>query len=150
MAKQKFDRLMMVALWHQHGGNEAAVARELGVTRNAIRQARNAMDQDLFVIDVETYKAKRVDLLAKINMRANQEILARLTDPKTVRKMGTTELNKLGGTAYDKEKNEQGLPNAIEGHVHIGTLSQESLDAIKEFNRIRSEEKLGAITYDDE
>lgn len=149
MAKQKFDRMMMVALWHQHAGNEAAVARELKVTRNAVRQARTAMDPDLFTIDVEDYKAKRVNILAKINMRANQEILARLTDPKIVRKMGTTELNKLGGTAYDKEMNEQGLPSAIEGHMHVGALSPESLEAIKEFNRIRSEEKLKAIDYED-
>jgi hypothetical protein len=145
MAKQKFDRLKMVALWHKNNGNEMAVARALKVSRAAIRKARNGMDPILFELRPDANFEKMYSKIAHI---ANVHLYNRLLEKGHL--MSDTALNKIGGTAQDKRKTEQGLPSAIEGHLHVGALSPEVLEAMKEFNRIRSEEKMKAITYEDD
>lgn len=150
MAKQQFDRHLMVALWNRYNGNETRVAEKLEVTRAAVRKARKQMDPTLFIVDVENYRKKRADILAQINMRANQEILYRLMDPVLSKKMGTTELNKIGGTAHDKERLERGQATEHIAHAHYEALDDKQLKALKEFSKTMTNRKMGAIAYDND
>jgi predicted transcriptional regulator len=144
MAKQKFSDIELVSAWGRHNGNESQVARELGVTRAAVRKRREGLPKALFATNVETFRQTRADAFAEIQRLA----ITYLLDGNKLKKASPQQLTTVLGIAYDKERLEKNLSTENIAHNHYQQLDDKSMESVKKLAAELTAKKLKEIEYD--
>lgn len=145
MAKQKFTDLELVSAWNRHGGNEAATARELQVSRAAVRKRRETLPAALFSQNLTEFRQKRADAFAEIQRIA----MAHLLDGKKLKNASPQQLTTVLAIAYDKERLEKNLSTENIAHEHYVRLDDETKADVDKLAAAIRERKLKEIQYDD-
>jgi hypothetical protein len=140
MANRKFDDLSLVAAWGRHRGNISAVAKELGVTRRAVRERKELLPDQLFTVTLEDFRQQRADILAEIQRIAMTHIM----DAKKLKNASLQQLITLMAIAYDKERLEHNLSTENIAHAHYDSLDKDDKLALKELIKTRTTKALAA------
>jgi hypothetical protein len=138
MGNKKFNDLDLVAAWGRHRGNISAVARELGVTRRAVRVRKEMLPEQLFTVNLEDFRQQRSDLLAEIQRVAMTHIM----DAKKLKGASLQQLITLMAIAYDKERLENNLSTENIAHAHYEKLDNDDKEALKELIKQRTQKAL--------
>lgn len=149
MASQKFDRMHMIALYHQHDGNITKIASDLEVSRRAVREAIKLLPKEFFIINNEQFRQARSDMFATIQRLGIQELVRKLSNPTEAKKISPQQLSVLIGTMYDKERLENNLSTENIAHNHYQQLDDEDRQMLKDFIQKRTEKKLAEVRYDE-
>jgi hypothetical protein len=141
---QKFSDIELVAAWGRLNGNIAQVAKELDVTRRAVKVRKALLPDALFAVNVKEFRQKRADLLAEIQRVALLHVL----DVKKLKKASPAQLMTLMAIAYDKERLEQNLSTENIAHDQYHRLDKEDKKLLATLIHKRTEKKLQEVVYD--
>ena len=143
---QKFTDMELIAVWNRNHGNIAQTAKELGVTRRAVKARKEKLPEGLFSNSVQDFRTNRADIFTEIQRVA----MVYLLDPKKLAKASPQQLATLMAIAYDKERLEKNLSTENIEHNHYEQLDESDKNMLKRFIERRTEKKLDEIQYSDE
>lgn len=137
MAKKKFSNSELIDVLHIVDGSPTKAADALGVTRAAIIKRRDMLPEGILAKDIDTFRRKRADTLARV-----QQILFQYITPDKLKKASLSQLVLAIGLMYDKERLEQGKPTEHVAHAHLSKMHPDDLKAIKDLVRQTTDRKL--------
>jgi hypothetical protein len=139
MARQKFSDAELIDVLHVVDGNVTHAAEALGVTRHAIVKRRDKLPEGILAKDIDTFRQKRADTLARV-----QQIMLQYITPEKLKKASLSQLVLAFGLMFDKERLEQGKPTEHVAHAHLSKMHPDDLKMIKEMVKQSTERKLKA------
>ena len=144
-AKRKFSDAEMIAMLNLNDGNISKTAEELGVSRSAIVQRKEALPEGALIQDIAEFKAKRADLFADLQLKAMGQITADKLSKASIQQLST-----FIGTMYDKERLENNQSTENVAHKVQQGLSKEDRAYFKELMDKRTKSLIDQVEYDDE
>jgi len=144
-AKKKFSDAEMIAMLNLNDGNISKTAEELGVSRSAIVQRKEALPKGALIQDIAEFKAKRADLFADLQLKAMGQITADKLSKASIQQLST-----FIGTMYDKERLENNQSTENVAHKVQQGLSKEDRAYFKELMDKRTQSLIDQVKYDDE
>lgn len=137
MAKKKFSNSELIDVLHIVDGSPTKAAEALGVTRAAIIKRRDMLPEGILAKDIDTFRIKRADVLARV-----QQILFQYITPDKLKKASLSQLVLAIGLMYDKERLEQGKPTEHVAHAHLQKMHPTDLKAIQDLVKQTTQRKL--------
>lgn len=144
-AKRKFSDAEMIAMLNLNDGNVSKTAEELGVSRSAIVQRKEALPEGALIQDIAEFKAKRADLFADLQLKAMAQITADKLSKASIQQLST-----FIGTMYDKERLENNQSTENVAHKVQQGLSKEDRAYFKELMDKRTKALIEGVSYDED
>jgi hypothetical protein len=137
MPKRKFTDPELVDVLHIVDGNVTKAAEALGVTRAAIIKRRDNLPEGILAKDIDTFRRKRADTLARV-----QQIMFQYVTPEKLKRASLSQLIMAIGLMYDKERLETGKPTEYMAHAHINKMHPEDQKMLREMVAATTQRKI--------
>jgi hypothetical protein len=135
--KKKFSDAELIDVLHIAEGNAAQAARALGVSRAAVVKRRDALPEGILAKDIDVFRQKRADVLARV-----QQILFQYITPEKLKKASLSQLIMAIGLMFDKERVETNKPSEYVAHAHLNKMHPKDLEMVKDMVKRTTERKV--------
>jgi hypothetical protein len=127
----------LIDVLHITEGNVTKAAEALGVTRAAVVKRRDMLPEGILAKDIDTFRQKRADTLARV-----QQILFQYITPDKLKKASLSQLVMAIGLLFDKERVETNKPSEYIAHAHLSKMHPDDLKIVKEMVQKTTERKV--------
>jgi hypothetical protein len=140
---RKFDDMSLIEAWNKNSGNEAQTAKDLGVSRNAVRKRRKALGE-FAMVSAEQWNTKKVDTFRDLQRR----LVTSITHGDIMKSSAAQRVT-MAAILEDKIRLMEGQATAHIEHQHFVGMDDETRALLADFDKQYTAKKLQEITYDE-